>query len=428
MITQIRKTHFWLFVALLCWTPLPLASNRPWSWMLLELAAGFLIFVWALLGGLDRTPAPVGLRWILIPLLLFSATLVWGLTQALPLPREAIGLDPTAAMDGVRRLMSYGGLFFLALQYGRTTRQAEQLVMALAAAGALYAGYGLAVFLSGSETILGMEKWAYRGYLTSSFVNRNNFATYAGLSLLSQIALASRRFGGKGMREICRMLLVEGDKSAWLLIVGGGLTLAALLLTGSRGGCFATVYGGFILAMSLRRISGRRMIAAAILPLLALGGLMWALQDGEIGQVSELDDRLAMDELTWQAILIHPWSGIGLGSFPAVFASIRPPRFLAVWDNVHNSYLQLALELGIPAAASLFASLAWLIGLCVRGSKVRRRNITFPALGLAASALVASHALIDFSAEIPAVATLYAALLGVAVSQSWPSSTLTATR
>ena len=51
---------------------------------------------------------------------------------------------------------------------------------------------------------------------------------------------------------------------------------------------------------------------------------------------------------------------------------------------------------------------------------LRRRRIdaVYPAIGLAATAQVAAHSLIDFGLQIPAVAVTYSLLLGVACAQS----------
>jgi O-antigen ligase len=74
--------------------------------------------------------------------------------------------------------------------------------------------------------------------------------------------------------------------------------------------------------------------------------------------------------------------------------------------------------LGIPAALCLFSTLLWMIALCVRGIRKRRRDAVYPCLGLAASALVGLHAIVDFSLQIPAVTMLFMTILGVAVAQS----------
>jgi hypothetical protein len=48
----------------------------------------------------------------------------------------------------------------------------------------------------------------------------------------------------------------------------------------------------------------------------------------------------------------------------------------------------------------------------------RKENAIIPAVGASVSVLVGSHALVDFSLQLQAVAITYMALLGVGVAQS----------
>jgi O-antigen ligase len=99
----------------------------------------------------------------------------------------------------------------------------------------------------------------------------------------------------------------------------------------------------------------------------------------------------------------------------------QPSTITYIFDFAHDDYLQDLLELGIPVAACLFVLVCWLVVLCARGLRARRRDAIYPCLGVAASVLVALHATIDFSLEIPAVASTYLFLLGAAVAQSQTS-------
>ena len=74
-----------------------------------------------------------------------------------------------------------------------------------------------------------------------------------------------------------------------------------------------------------------------------------------------------------------------------------------------------------PAALALYVALAGLALTCLRGVRRRHRDWVFPATGVAASVLVALHATVDFSLQIPAVAILYACIMGVACAQSYSS-------
>jgi hypothetical protein len=77
------------------------------------------------------------------------------------------------------------------------------------------------------------------------------------------------------------------------------------------------------------------------------------------------------------------------------------------------------MELGAPVACALLAAVAGAVGLCIQGLRARRHHRLYPALAVSAAALFGSHALFDFSVQIPAVAITFAALLGIGCAQSF---------
>jgi hypothetical protein len=76
----------------------------------------------------------------------------------------------------------------------------------------------------------------------------------------------------------------------------------------------------------------------------------------------------------------------------------------------------------LPAALALFFSIIGLAAVCVRGVKRRNRDWVYPAAGVAATVLVGIHATVDFSLQLPAIAMLYACIMGVSCAQSYSSS------
>src|SRR4051794_34454626 len=65
------KALFWAFLGLLVWAPIPLGSNRPWAWTLLEIWVYLLVAVWVVLWSLGRIEATEPARaawpaWILL--------------------------------------------------------------------------------------------------------------------------------------------------------------------------------------------------------------------------------------------------------------------------------------------------------------------------------------------------------------------------
>ena len=135
----------------------------------------------------------------------------------------------------------------------------------------------------------------------------------------------------------------------------------------------------------------------------------------------EHEQRLKVYELTLDAIEAAPLMGTGYGSFREAFAFSRTQDIRAFYFKAHNTYLENALELGIPAALALVGVIAGLVLMNLRGLRRRRRDAIYPCLGASATVLVAAHSIPDFSLQIPAVAITYSFIMGICCAQSWSS-------
>lgn len=449
----------WGLAGVVFLAPLPFASNRPWSWSLLSLIVGLLVVIWAMAA--LRHPEIVRIPWrrhaaITVPYLLF---VLWGAVQAAPwTPKSwhhpfwseyaarlgeplkgAISLNPADTMTEVMRFLAYGGAFWLALHLGRERHRAIRLCLAIAIAGFVYSLYGTAVELSGSETILWYKKWAYPGVLTSTFVNRNNFATYAGVTMIVALAMLVRDLRNvSGVRLSVGTLLEAVDRAgirAYAMAMAAATCFVALLLTESRGGFAAAVVGvaTLLLILMLRRrrtgaawatALGSSIVAAFILVQVAGAGLAQRLERTQPGDHNAPDLRTEIYQLAGDAVRETPWLGSGLGTFDEAFHRLRPPTMWWMtpdFDQAHNTYIELLLETGPLGLGLMLLAVGAALLRCVGAALRRERSYTYPASAAAAGVLVAVHALVDFSIEIPAMALTFATLLGVGVAQSWQS-------
>jgi len=427
--------------------PLPLGSARPLAWDVLALAVALLLLATLLLPTLETSIRREGL---LVPTALFGIVILFALLQTVPGVPEglrnpiwdqatdilgngihgSIAADRTASLIYILRLLSYAGIFYLAVISGRDSHRARIGVRIIALSGCLYGVYGLLVYWSGNRTVLWFPKWAYGSDLTGPFVNRNSFATYLGLCTLAALTLALESFARMDLRGDLRQKFaqaIEFISRRSLLLLMVFVLFTALLLTHSRGGLAATVAGVMILLLAitfspgtgrLRRVGTWSIGPCVLIFLIAILISSSATLDRLVTADIDLNTRLLVDQLTVQAIKDYPIVGIGLGSFTSVFQIYRTADITSYFDLAHNDYLQNLLELGIPAALCLFAAIGCLVGLCIHGIRTRLRDAIFPCLGLAATALVGLHATIDFSLQIPAVTVVYLFLLGIAVAQS----------
>ena len=442
---------FRLLVAMVLVAPLPFGAFPAWAWPAMAACTGALLLGWGLLAATGRTPVvrlPLRLWWCAAP---FGLAMLWAAFQTLPFSpaawhhpvwrsaAEALGtpytgaisLDPAASRESIVRIASYAGIFWLALQLCRDRGRSRSVLTAVALGSAGYALYGLAVTLSGADTILWFEKTAYHGVVTGTFVNRNSFATFAGLGLLCTAAalregLKRAGEGAPGPRERLRRLLAEDPQRNGALLGGGFVLAVALLLTESRAGTAASVLAllVFFSTLAMRRgVPARSLILPGLALALAAAALVDLSGEGLERRLwttrADWETRSEIYEHTGRAIRDAPVFGTGLGTFESVYRVYRSGRIGATVAMAHNDYLELALELGVPAAAGFLGALGGIALVCVAGIFVRRRNAVLPAAGFAACVLVGTHALVDFSLRIPAVAATFALVLGAATAQSW---------
>ncbi len=445
--------------------PLPFGSSRPWSWSLLAVLVALLLIGWVIscirpsvvLGGL-----PVPARLLRGEIILFLATVCWAWLQTgssvpeawiHPVWREAaaaldlslagsISVYPFATVTAIMRLLTYGGVFWLSLQFCRRSRYGWRLLHWQMTAGLIYALYGLFVYFSpmGSRffrTILWFDKWAYHDDLTGTFVNRNHCATYLGLSLLVTLVLLVNALRQRlwelgydrknALRHLFQAILERGLFYIFNMMIMG----TALLQTHSRMGVTATAmaFSATLLLVALAGLLPKRTgftlvlgSGVLLLPVIFLsGGGLWHRLVSE-----QFDNRSALFSVVLEAFSASPWLGTGYGSFPVVFdlyRDLRLPEAVFYFD-AHNTYLENGLELGLIGGGMLLVLMIALVFRHAVGLFRRERRQVFPLLALVASLQVGIHALVDFSVQIPAVAVLYAALLGAGTAQSWSSRVL----
>lgn len=438
----------------LAWAPFWLGGNRPIAWMVNIIAFSALMIAYELSLAFARAPYPVAPRRIGVPLALFATFAVWVLIQSstqMPtrldngiwgLAQEAlasavqgaISIDPEATRLGLLTLLPPAVAFWLALQLGRDARRARLLVIGLALISSLYAAYALVALHWFPGTLLWFTKVDYVGFATSTFVNRNSYATYAGLGVLACICALSGQFAGASSsrssvwRRWATLLLTRGAVLPCLLFLALALNLVALMLSVSRGGIACSLAAIVVFFVLSAWRTGFRWFQLAAL--VVVGLIILAVVSGFDDLVSS---RLAaqgfVDQLRWAivrlsavALMDRPLLGFGFATFENAFRIYRDAS-IVTWpgvDKAHNTYIEAVLGLGLPAFAIVMSGLAMLVSQCIKGVRARRKDAEIPILAVAASVLVAAHALVDFSIQIQGVAITFAMMLGVGLSQSWP--------
>jgi O-antigen ligase len=394
----------------------------------------------------------VGLERIWPETIGFFLVLVWGLFQLSsfspeiwhhPLWKEAgraLGTDLQGSISLVRgdgfaslmRLLTYGAVFFLSLQLGRDRHWAGILFWTLTLAGTAYAVYGLVLHFGRVDMVLWEQRIGAFRNVSGPFINRNNFATYLGLSLLCASGLYltglfkvlySHRVGRDRTLHLLQEAFVKGAPLFSCILI----LMTALFLTGSRAGVTASLVALIVLMVFLGMLTrtagwGRKLLIVSLLTaalgVFFLSGEGWL--DRLMGTDLEKEGRLLVYEQTMDAISRSPWTGYGIGSYEQTFFLFADERTVTS-IRAHNDWLEMTFELGIPMALVWFCVLISLGLRCLAGFFRRHRDFAYPLAGFCACLLVGLHSLVDFSLQIPAVAVTFATILGVGLAQGWSS-------
>lgn len=456
----IARVAFWLYIATLAWAPFPLGSNRPWSWSLLVLLVALCWLLWGVgtWSAPERNWAP--LRRFALPALLGATTLLWALIQICPwvpagwahpvwslaseaLHRpiaETISIDPWRTATEAMKLGTYAAALWLTFLMTRRTDNANRLLIALIAIGSAYALYGAALRL------LGMNQFQifYSGQtvptsgLSSSFVNKNSYATYAGMA---SIAAAVRLVTLAGKTMITRRGLKPWLLSALQFVLGRGigaliaflLSFSTLVASASRAGFMATLCGLAAVSVIGALIASRRAtfrwslaggvaLLALVVALIVMSGNTLADRLNQLVDAGAVDSgRLALWDAASRMIADSPFLGLGLGTFRDAYPLYADQVLPFIMDRAHCDYLEFAAGLGLPAAIAWWFAWTLLVFQCLRGVFRRRRNREYALLACGATVLVAVHSAFDFSLQMPAVALTYATILGLGLAQAFPT-------
>ena len=269
--------------------------------------------------------------------------------------------------------------------------------------------------------------------MTSTFVNQNNYATFAGIGLIAAVSAILRLYrralaqSGDLLRlKVATLIGTTGSQGALPLALAA-VILAALLLTGSRGGIISTGVGLFVLLIlnvGRKRRPGWNevllVVFAALLMVVAFVGFGDVLVGRITAQGLYDPGRPAVLMVSLRSILSAPLLGFGYGTFSTAFPMFRDNSIgvLLVWDKAHDTYLEAFQGLGLFFGAMLIACVVALVWECVKGARTRQRDATIPAVAASVSFLVGINAFVDFSLQIQAVTLTYMAVLGAGVAQA----------
>lgn len=403
--------------------------------MLSALAAfGNLAFALVMLVLLGRE-APTNLwRHAIGPAVLLLAAAGWGALGELDMPRDDwtgplrmaasardLSLTPDAGRVEIAKLLGLGALTFAASLVGVSARRSRRFVEILAAGGGLYVLFSLALYRIDPGTVFGVSKGAWNIRFSGALLNAN--AAGCVFAMLCAVSAGLLRGEFNRILSMPRAYATTRAPRAAALAVLLVLLAGACALTQSR--TTLVCLAGVLLMMAPWPAigKGRKNRAAWIAPVLvltaALGLGVWLAGAGALdrGRYVELSafGRIQAYENIWMRLTEAPMFGYGLGAFPPVAqVGLTPVQATVLWNfrAAHNAPLQAALEGGTPFLILILAAIGLWLWPTARPSPRSGQRSTLR--GVAGAVIVAfACSLVDIALNVPAVASLTFALVGV---------------
>jgi len=452
-----QKTEKFLFGFLLftiAWIALPLGSNRPWAWTVMQMSCFSLGLViaaakpWQLVKAYQKHKLLLWLWLIYICCQLINIIpLPVSVIESIRPERLAFNAVSTAAIsaDDTQKWLSlsfdvgqskvvllksiaYLFLFFTVLIVVNSTHRLKIVLAVICGTGIFQAIYGTLEVLSGLETSLIFHK-EVTGVATGTFVYKNHFANYLVLTLSAAVGYLVASFPtarSSTNRDKLRTLVKFWLSNKLLFRIGVILMVIALVMSRSRMGNTAFFISLTVTAtLGLLHFKPRRksyiaffmsMLVIDILILSSLFGLEKVQQRIENTSFSQ-ESRDEVINNTLPLISENAFFGAGGGTFYTLFPQTQPESIQHFYDHAHNEYIQFLLEFGVLGSLAIAIVTFMCLTCSINAMKTRRHPI---ARGTAFAALMAIigmliHSTVDFPLQAPANTFIFTIFLAIGI-------------
>ena len=446
---------FWAFAALLVWAPIPLGSNRPWAWAILEAGAFGLAAAWLLLWGIGRAEAPRALRAAWPAWCLLAAWLALQALHVVPLPSAwvaalspeaarmhaiaadagaaphallTLSIDPEASRVSLLKSLAYAAVFFLALALVSRRSRLATLARVIVYAAVLLAAYAVLMHLGDSTEDYMGTLIAHGDSASGTYANRNHFAGYLEMALALGIGLLLAGLSDRKAdtwKKFFRLTIEWILSPKMILRLSLCILVIALTTTHSRMGNTAffsslLVAGGLGIALSRHATRNTVLLLASLVAIdLFIVGSWFGMEKlaQRLEQTTARDVQVREEPAAYTMPMIRDYGmlGSGPGTFYVAFPRYRPPVVANYFDYTHNDYAQFAAESGIAGFLVIGAFVLAALGAALVAQWRRRdplmRGMSFACVMGVTALLI--HSWVDFNLQIPANAVLFMLLLAL---------------
>jgi O-antigen ligase len=309
--------------------------------------------------------------------------------------------DPPATLVELAKMCGYLALAWTCVRLASNRQARRWLAVVAAAVPALVAIVTLAHLGTGARKLYGVVDPGFSPRILGPLFGVNHLASLLSIAVPLSLVLALNTRGAA--------------RIGWLSAAAAAAGVA--LLTGSRGGVVGLV-AGLVVTITILMIQRRTVATDHRVPLaislpagIVAGCTVVLLAIFTAGTVAGELQRTTLDELedprskfqVWgdamPLVEENRWVGIGRGAFEAAFTPQTPTSF-STYGYVENTYLQVLLDWGLPAAMVLVLLLVAATSAAAR----RWRKGPIEAAVIGGLVGLAVHELADFSLELPAIA------------------------
>jgi hypothetical protein len=416
---------FYYLLAVLVWAPLPLASNREWSTVLLAglLLCGLLACGVLMLLGQQHVTTPLRRAWPALSALM--ATQVWVAAQL------AFGIS--VAPDSTRLALLLGiGLvaaFVLVLLLVDSRARILRIAQVMVGCAVFQAFFASAMMMSDLDKVPFLDKVFDRGGASGTFINRNHLAGFLEMNLaigIGMLVAQLHRDPADSWREFMRRTIDTLLSPKFRLRLYLAIMVVALVLTRSRMGNTAFFSSlllcglvGMVLQRRLTRNATLFFVSLLLIDIYIVGN--WFGMDEVVERLqgttlaSETRDEVALDSIAmWRD---HFWLGTGADSFfeAYVYGGYMNANTL-YYRHPENDYLEIGSGFGFIGFALLGMAVLtslWQALLAQRRSKSSlRQGLGFASMMGITSILI--HSFTDFNLHIPANSLWFIVLMAFA--------------
>jgi O-antigen ligase len=382
---------------------LAFGAVETWSESVLQIGAALLFLWW---GFLMATGRGEEIRWSPVIWPLLGLELLALLQFVVPL-----SLYPYLTKLELLRMTSYIILVFLSGQSFRTPRQWRDFAWFIVLLGFTVAVFAVLQDLTFKGKLYWFREMRYGGMPYGPYVNRNHFAGL--MELLIPLGLAMLAVPGVRRQQMPLMALLAA------------MPVSALLISASRGGIigFGCEVILLVILLWIRR-GEKKHVFTFLVALLLAGGLVAWLGVGQVIQrFSQIHNpevtegrRISMASGAYHIFRDHPWTGTGVGTIVSVYPAYETAYDATIVDHVHDDHFELLAETGVLGA---LCWLTFIVLLAVYGfrnvSAHQDPVVRAVQLGtLVGCAGILVHSFVDFNLHIPANASLFYLMAGMA--------------